>query len=86
MLLTRKTASREIQPISSFASRGNKAEGFVGSLGLRPRVQRNVLALGEAMKFFKRVETCDIIDMPLLEPLILSARRRLTKGCQIHVS
>lgn len=65
---------------------GNQTAGFADSLGLRPRVQRNVLVPRGAMKHFKRVETCDIVDIPLLGPLDFSLRRRLTRGCQIHVS
>lgn len=64
----------------------NKASSFVNSLGLGARVQGNVFASGGAIQPFKRAETCDIVAVPLLGPLGFSVRRRLTKGCQIHLS
>jgi hypothetical protein len=58
----------------------------LSSLGLGARAQRSVVTSGGAMESVRRGETYHIVAIPLAGSLGFSVRRRLTKGCQIHLS
>jgi hypothetical protein len=69
-----------------FLVAGPEAAGFGRSLGLGARLSRNVLAAAGAMELITTGERGEIVAIPLPGALGFSVSRRLTKGCQIHLS